>query len=115
MCYKVQISVLVVHMLPKRGKIINVMLVLDSKSGGGYFLLHHSRFSEAIFRRCSVKKIFLKFCTFHRKKPGPESLFKQSCSEYVRVHKTATSLKKILQQMCFPVNFGKFPRVSYKL
>ena len=27
--------------------------------------------AEAVARGCSVKKVFLKFCKIHRKKPGP--------------------------------------------
>ena len=31
--------------------------------------------TEAVTQRCSVKKVFLKFCKIHRKTPVPESLF----------------------------------------
>ena len=31
--------------------------------------------AEEVVRRCSVKKVFLKFYKIHRKTPVPESLF----------------------------------------
>ena len=41
-------------------------------------------------RRCSIKKLFIKFCEFHSKQFRPGTL-----------------LKKKLWHRCFPVNFSK--------
>ena len=51
---------------------------------------------EAIIQRCSVKKVFLKFCKIYRKTPVLESLF-----------------KKRLWHKYFPVNFAEFLRAPF--
>ena len=38
--------------------------------------------SEAVVRRCSVKKVFLKFKKFHRKTPVLESHFSKVVGDY---------------------------------
>ena len=41
---------------------------------------YYVRNAEAVVRRCSVKRYFLKFHKIHRKTPVPESLFyKKKC------------------------------------
>ena len=55
--------------------------------------------------RCSMKKLFLKFCNIYRKTPVLESLFDE-----VAGLKTCNFIKKRLQHRCFSVNILKFLR-----
>ena len=38
------------------------------------------KYAEAVVMRCSVKKMFLKFCKIHRKKPFLEYLFNKAAA-----------------------------------
>ena len=54
-------------------------------------------FPEAVARRCSVKKVFLKISQNSQKTPVLDSLFNKVEGVYLK-----------LEHRCFPVNFAKF-------
>ena len=55
------------------------------------------QYKEAVARRCSVKKVFLKFCKIHQKAPLTEAM------------PANLSKKTLRKRFCF-VNFAKFLR-----
>ena len=55
------------------------------------------QYKEAVARRCSVKKVFLKFCKIHQKTPLTEAM------------PANLSKKTLRKRFCF-VNFAKFLR-----
>ena len=57
-------------------------MLLEQGSGIDVFL-EAFQFSEAVTRKCSVKKAFLKFQKIQRKIPVLETPFKYSCSPWV--------------------------------
>ena len=58
--------------------------------------------SRTVTQRCSVKKMFLKFCKFHRKTSVPESLLRPT-----------NLLEKRLWYRCFSVNPAKLLRTPF--
>ena len=62
--------------------------------------------TEAVTRRCSIKKLFYVFRTIHRKH------LCQSLFDKVAWLRPVTLLKKRLWHRCFPVNFAEFLRLS---
>ena len=70
-----------------------------------YFEQHLRRllldYKEAVVRRCSVKKVFLKISQNSQELPVPESFF------------NAILLKKRLWHRFFPVNYAKFLRTPF--
>ena len=70
-----------------------------------YFEQHLRRllldYKEAVVRRCSVKKVFLKISQNSQELPVPESFF------------NALFLKKRLWHRFFPVNYVKFLRTPF--
>ena len=64
---------------------------------------------EAVARRCSVKKVFLKISREFTAKHLCQSLFFNK----VAALKSATLLKKRQWHRCFPLNFVKFPRTPF--
>ena len=63
-------------------------------------------FSEGVTRRCSVKKVFLKFLQNSKENTCAQSLF-------VPGLRPATLFKKRLWHSCFPANFVKFLRTLF--
>ena len=59
--------------------------------------------------RCSIKKVFLKFCKFHRKTPMFEFLFNK-----VAGLRPCKFIKKRVEHRCFPVKFAKFLRELWR-
>ena len=64
--------------------------------------------TEAVARKWSVKKVFLKIWQNSHEKPLLDSSFNK-----VAVVGPVTLLKKRLQRRCFLVNFAKFLRISF--
>ena len=60
-----------------------------------------------LIRRCFVKKVFLKFRKFYRKRPALESLFNNVASV-----QACYFIKEWLEHRYFLVNFAKFLRTS---
>ena len=58
-----------------------------------------------VIRRCSLNKVFKTIVLNSQETPVLESLFNQ-----VSVLQTCNSVKKWLQERCFPVNFVRFLR-----
>ena len=76
-------------------------------------------FTEAVVRRCSVKKVFSKFSHIHRKTPVLESLFNKFAglqetfknSSFYRTPLVAASIFRNLLKICdgaFYINPGVF-------
>ena len=65
--------------------------------------------SEAVVRRCSVKKgVLINFAKFTGKHLSQSFFFNKSADL-----RSATLLKKRLWHRCFPVNFAKFIRTPF--
>ena len=63
-------------------------------------IVPHLNWFRSCHRSCSVKKVFLKICEFHRNTPVFESLFNK-----------VAGLRR-LQHRCFLVKFAKFLRTT---
>ena len=81
-----------------------------------------SLLSKAVVRRCSVKKLFLEISQNSQENTCARVSFLiklQACvfsciqSEYRKIRRPATLLKKRLWHRCFPMNFGKFLRTPF--
>ena len=81
-----------------------------------FFLINSKSLkSEAVARRCSVKKVFLKISRNSPENTCPRASFliklqASACNFIKRETLTATLLKERLWHRCFPVNFAKFLR-----
>ena len=64
--------------------------------------------SEAVARRCSVKKVFLK-----NSQNSQENMCQSLFFNKVAGLRLTTLLKKRLWHRCFPVNFAKLLRISF--
>ena len=69
---------------------------------------------EAVSRRCSVKKVFLKISQNSQKNTCARVSFLIKLQAIAGVlRRSATLLKKRLWHRCFPVNFAKFSRTPF--
>ena len=70
---------------------------------------YSSKLSEAVFRRCSVEKLFLEISQNSQE----TNCARASFLEKRLALRPATLLKKRLWHRCFPVNFVKFVRTPF--
>ena len=70
-------------------------------------LVFTKKLTKLVAQRCSVKNLFLKCCSIHRKTPVLESILNT-----VAGLKTYNFILKRLQHRYFPVNIAKFLRTS---
>ena len=85
--------------------LIQIELILTRKHG--LLLNSFSIKTEAVVRRCSLKKVFLKTS---QNSQGGKLLCQRLFLNKVSGLRPATLLKKRLWHRCFPVNFAKFSR-----